>query len=96
MAAIPLLEEVSGGPSGAMIAGLAGLPLKPAELARIEMADDGRPQRKLAIYQASAGFDLVEELVDLVLVPLRAAIPKSISRMVSPSGRMMQRSSSAG
>ncbi|MER2537488.1 MAG: GNAT family N-acetyltransferase [Rhizobiaceae bacterium] len=74
MAATPLLEEVSGGPSGAMIAGLAGLPLKPAELARIEMADDGLPQRKLAIYQASAGFDLVEELDHLAVRTLESNI----------------------
>lgn len=62
MVATPLLEEVSGGPSGAMIAGFAGLPLKPAEMARIELVEGGRAERRLAIYAASAGFDLVDEL----------------------------------
>jgi hypothetical protein len=62
MVAIPLLEEMSGSPSGAMIANLAGLASEPADLARIEMLEGHRPRRRLAIYPASAGFDLVEEL----------------------------------
>ncbi len=62
MAAVPLLEEMSGGPSGAMIAELAGLAREPADLAHIEMLANRRPERRLAIYPASAGFDLVEEL----------------------------------
>jgi CelD/BcsL family acetyltransferase involved in cellulose biosynthesis len=62
MAAVPLLEEMSGGPSGAMIASLAGLDAKPADLARVELLENHRPPRRLAIYPASAGFDLVEEL----------------------------------
>ena len=62
MAAVPLLEETSGGPSGAMIAGLAGLAGKPIDPAHIELLEGNRPLRRLAIYPASAGFDLVEEL----------------------------------
>ncbi|CAH2400442.1 GNAT family N-acetyltransferase [Mesorhizobium escarrei] len=61
MAAIPLLEETSGGPAGALVSGLAGL-AREADPAQIELLANGRPQRKLAIYAASAGFDLVEEL----------------------------------
>ncbi|TIM06725.1 GNAT family N-acetyltransferase [Mesorhizobium sp.] len=61
MAAIPLLEETSGGPAGALVSGLAGL-AREADPAHIELLANGRPQRKLAIYAASAGFDLVEEL----------------------------------
>ncbi|MBX3579623.1 MAG: GNAT family N-acetyltransferase [Rhizobiaceae bacterium] len=62
MGAVPLLEEMSGGPSGAMIANLAGLAGTPADLARVEIIESARPPRRLAIYPASAGFDLVEEL----------------------------------
>lgn len=62
MAAIPLIEETSGGPAGAMVSGLAGLARDAADLAQIELLATNRPERKLAIYPASAGFDLVEEL----------------------------------
>lgn len=62
MAAVPLLEEVSGGPAGSMIAGLADAPGHPADQAQLELVSSERPQRRLAIYPASAGFDLVEEL----------------------------------
>ncbi|MGX8011770.1 GNAT family N-acetyltransferase [Mesorhizobium sp. ORM8.1] len=61
MAAIPLLEETSGGPAGAMVSNLAGL-AREADPAHIEILANNRPERKLAIYPASAGFDLVEEL----------------------------------
>ncbi|RWH72284.1 MAG: GNAT family N-acetyltransferase [Mesorhizobium sp.] len=61
MAAIPLLEETSGGPAGAMVSGLAGL-ARDADPAHIELLANDRPERKLAVYPASAGFDLVEEL----------------------------------
>ncbi|MER9949945.1 GNAT family N-acetyltransferase [Mesorhizobium sp. M0047] len=61
MAAIPLLEETSGGTAGAMVSGLAGLARDP-DPAHIEILANNRPERKLAIYPASAGFDLVEEL----------------------------------
>ncbi|TJV10897.1 MAG: GNAT family N-acetyltransferase, partial [Mesorhizobium sp.] len=53
--------ETSGGPAGALVSGLAGL-AREADPAHIELLANGRPQRKLAIYAASAGFDLVEEL----------------------------------
>lgn len=63
MAAVPLLEETSGGPAGAMIAGLAGLSgPTPDAFSQVEALGGGRPLRKLAIYPASAGFDLVDEL----------------------------------
>lgn len=61
MAAIPILEEMSG-TAGRMISDLAGLPGGLVDRARIELLDQGRPPRKLAIYPASAGFELVEEL----------------------------------
>ncbi len=62
MAAVPLLEETSGGPSGALISGLAGIPGKPVDPAHVELLEVSRPLRRLAIYPASAGFDLVDEL----------------------------------
>jgi hypothetical protein len=62
MAAIPLLEEMSGSPSGAMIAELAGLAQEIGDPAHLEVLENRRPERRLAIYPASAGFDLVEEL----------------------------------
>ncbi|ESX92876.1 MULTISPECIES: GNAT family N-acetyltransferase [unclassified Mesorhizobium] len=61
MAAIPLIEETSGGPAGAMVSGLAGL-ARDADPAHLEILASNRPLRKLAIYPASAGFELVEEL----------------------------------
>ncbi|MBA3446514.1 MAG: GNAT family N-acetyltransferase [Pseudaminobacter sp.] len=62
MGAVPLLEEMSGGSAGAMISGFTGFSLTPADRAHIERLENHRPQRRLAIYPASAGFDLVEEL----------------------------------
>jgi CelD/BcsL family acetyltransferase involved in cellulose biosynthesis len=62
MAAVPLLEEMTGGPAGAMISELAGLAEDPVERARVELLTDSRPSRRLAIYPAAAGFDLIEEL----------------------------------
>lgn len=64
MAAVPLLEEISGGPAGVMVTELAGQ-AHGHELAQFELLASGRPQRRLAIYAASAGFDLVEELDQL-------------------------------
>ncbi|OQM76171.1 GNAT family N-acetyltransferase [Manganibacter manganicus] len=62
MVAVPIFEEVSGGGIGTMMSGLAGLPRDERERAQIELWAGDRPSRKLAIYPASAGFDLVEEL----------------------------------
>jgi hypothetical protein len=62
MAAIPLLEEMSAGPAGTMISGLAGFEAAAVEPGQIELLESHRPPRRLAIYPASAGFDLVEEL----------------------------------
>ncbi|WP_378948323.1 GNAT family N-acetyltransferase [Mesorhizobium sp. ANAO-SY3R2] len=62
MAAKPIIEESSGGPSGAMIAGIAGIAESAAEAAELELICTERPLRRLAVYPASAGFDLVEEL----------------------------------
>lgn len=59
MAAIPLLEELSGMAPGRSIHDLAGYPdsVPPALVEQVA----SRP-RRLAVYPASAGFDLVEEL----------------------------------
>lgn len=62
MAAVPLLEELSGSASGPMIANLAGLSADAGDDALMELLVDHRPLRRLAIYPASAGFELVEEL----------------------------------
>lgn len=62
MVAIPLLEEVSGGPSGTLIAGLAGVGDRAVDAGHTELLKNERPQRRLTIYPASAGFELVEEL----------------------------------
>lgn len=62
MSAIPILEEMSGSPAGAMIASLAGLDGAALEQARAQMVLSSGADRRLAIYPASAGFDLVEEL----------------------------------
>lgn len=62
MVAVPLLEEMSGTPSSAMIAELAGLAKEMGDPAHLEVLENRRPERRLAIYPASAGFDLVEEL----------------------------------
>lgn len=62
MAATPILEELSGSPAGAMIAELAGLQSEPLHAAQIESIANHRENRRLAIYPASAGFELVEEL----------------------------------
>lgn len=62
MAAVPLIEETSGGPAGTLMTGLAGVSPDAAELAEIELLASNRRERTLAVYAASAGFDLVEEL----------------------------------
>lgn len=62
MAAIPLIEERSGSPAAPMLASVAGVRGDMAEQLRVEMLSDHRPPRSLAIYPASAGFDLVDEL----------------------------------
>ena len=62
MAATPLIEETNGGSAGAMVSGLAGLAPDNADSAHVELLANNRPERRLAIYPASAGFDLVEEL----------------------------------
>jgi CelD/BcsL family acetyltransferase involved in cellulose biosynthesis len=62
MAAVPFLEELSGSPSAPMVVQLAGIARNPAERAQIELLAGSRPPRRLAIYAAAAGFDLVEEL----------------------------------
>lgn len=61
MAAVPLFEETSGSASAPMIASLADVHATPGG-AHIELAARRGAPRKLAIYSADAGFDLVEEL----------------------------------
>jgi hypothetical protein len=58
----PGIEDIGGSAAGPMIAGLAGLPVRTAAVAQFEIAKDSRAPRRLAIYPASAGFDLVDEL----------------------------------
>ncbi len=62
MAAVPLLEESSGTSAAPMIAELGGMAAVPLDPSHVEILGSQRPPRKLAIYSASAGFDLVEEL----------------------------------
>ncbi|BCH30536.1 hypothetical protein MesoLjLc_24660 [Mesorhizobium sp. L-8-10] len=62
MAAVPLLEELNSSSSGPMVASLAGLAGEPVDDALIELLVDDRPLRRLAVYAASAGFEMVEEL----------------------------------
>lgn len=61
MAAIPLLEELSGSASGRMIGEFADYAAAEVPPSLVEQMGS-RPPRKLAIYPASAGFELVEEL----------------------------------
>ena len=65
MAAIPILEEVSSSPSGAMLTNLAGVPSLSPDPSQLESLGGEKSLRRLAIYPASAGFDLVEELEHL-------------------------------
>jgi CelD/BcsL family acetyltransferase involved in cellulose biosynthesis len=62
MAASPIIEEVSGSPAAALIGGLAGLEGAATGLPALELTAGSRPLRRLAIYPAVAGFDLVDEL----------------------------------
>ncbi|WP_028035904.1 GNAT family N-acetyltransferase [Chelativorans sp. J32] len=61
MASTPLLEETGGSAAGALISDLAGVAAGP-ERADIELFSSRRPLRRMAVYAASAGFELVEEL----------------------------------
>lgn len=62
MVAIPLVEEMNGSASAALISGLAGQRETTAGPDHVVATEDRRPPRRLSIYAASAGFDLVEEL----------------------------------
>lgn len=62
MAAVPILEETTASSAGAMMQRLAGFPEGRLEPSQLEVMKDRRPERTLAIYPASAGFDLIEEL----------------------------------
>jgi len=62
MAAVPIILETSGGPSGSIIDNLAGLRPAAFGASQHETLAGRRPQRNLAIYPASAGFELVDEL----------------------------------
>lgn len=61
MAAVPLLEEYSGSASGRMIGQFADYTAGDVPPALVEQVGE-KPPRRLAVYPASAGFDLVEEL----------------------------------
>lgn len=62
MAATPLTEELSGSAAGPMIADLAGLAAQAPLVPDYEAAGLLHPGRKLAIYGAAAGYEMVEEL----------------------------------
>jgi hypothetical protein len=62
MAAVPLIEEMSSSRSGAMIGHLAGMEGHDTPPELLESMTASRPERRLAIYPASAGFEMVEEL----------------------------------
>ncbi len=62
MVAIPLMEELAAGPSGAMIANLAGLSRAPADAAEVHWSELSGAVRRLSIYPSSAGFELIDEL----------------------------------
>ncbi len=62
MAAVPLLEEMSGAGSGAMMAELAGLDSRPIEDFQLQHLRSQKTPRRLSIYSAAAGFEMVEEL----------------------------------
>ena len=61
MAATPILEEKSGSASGRMIGEFANYANEAVPASLIEQVQN-RPPRTLAVYPASAGFDLVDEL----------------------------------
>lgn len=61
MAAAPILEEATGSRAGSLLSNLAGYRTDAPDPA-ISEAIAGRHPRSLAIYPASAGFDLVDEL----------------------------------
>ena len=61
MAATPILEELSGSASGRMIGEFADYSRTEIPPSLVEDAGN-RPPRRLSVYPASAGFDLVEEL----------------------------------
>jgi hypothetical protein len=60
--AIPIIETSTAGPSGAMIARLAGLAPASDPPPEAIVAGARAGERRLSIYPSSAGFDLVEEL----------------------------------
>ncbi len=61
MVAKPIIEETGGSASGPMIGTFAGFDTT-GESAELELTANEKPARRLAIYPATAGFDLVEEL----------------------------------
>lgn len=65
MAAVPLLDETNGSAAAPMIDSLAGFGAGRSDRALREIATERRPSRRLAIYAASAGFELAEELEHL-------------------------------
>lgn len=61
MVAIPILEELSGSASGRMIGHFADIESSDTPPALVEQLQSKR-ERRLSVYPASAGFELVEEL----------------------------------
>jgi hypothetical protein len=62
MAAIPLLEELAGGPSSQILSQLSGFEPHEATKQLEETLGTRAVPRKLSVYSASAGFELLDEL----------------------------------
>ena len=62
MAAIPLLEELAGGPSSQILSQLSGFDSHEATKQLEETLGTRAVPRKLSVYSASAGFELLDEL----------------------------------
>ncbi len=62
MTALPARKDTKSSPAAPMIARLGGLERDEDPATRVGLGNERRPARELAIYPASAGYDLVEEL----------------------------------
>ncbi|WP_157018831.1 GNAT family N-acetyltransferase [Mesorhizobium xinjiangense] len=62
MSTLPARKDMHPSPAAPMIARLGGLEREEAVATRVSLGDGKPPARELAIYPASAGFDLVDEL----------------------------------
>lgn len=58
----PLVQEASDDSAAPVLHGIAGTPATRAMLSRLELAEQRKAKRTLSIYEASAGFELADEL----------------------------------